>query len=338
MSTVIKQRKIKLSKFLNILLATILVLVVAFGWWYLKQKSPVENIQNAVSLNNTPKPEYLYAIYGAQDKQIKKIWNTFVDADRIYVADAGNRRIAVFDYNGKFLFGFGEPVKDKPINKQKGILLEPTGLTVVDNEIYVADAEQRLIIVFDLDGKFKRNFAEKQPKVPTNIYFKDDKFYVTDTGLMAIEIFNREGKLLQVFGKQGNGQGEFYYPNAVFVDQNEDIYVVDSNNNRIQVFDKTGKFIKELKGADVNDSGGYSIPRGLAFDSRGNLYTAETLSNAVSITGKDGKVMSRFSYGEPAKDNIVDNMLNPTSVFIDDNQRLYVTEFGNSRVLVYQIK
>ncbi|ADG81985.1 6-bladed beta-propeller [Thermincola potens] len=332
------QRKIKVSNLLNIILVITLVLIVAFGWWYLKGRSPVDNVASVINSDEIPKPEYLYTIYGPENGRLNKIWNTFVADDRIYVVDAGNQRIAIFDYSGKFISEVGRPKKGVPISRQPGVLQAPSGITVVNGEIYVTDTSTRLIHVFNSEGKFLRYFAEKKPKVPVNIFYKDGKFYVLDNGTMTVQVYDQTGKSLLVFGKQGDKPGEFYYPYSVYVDNNNEIYVADSNNNRIQIFDAKGKFKKELKGEDINGSGGYSVPRGIAFDSKGNLYTAETMSNDISIANKEGKVLSRFSYAEPETETTVDALKAPTSVFIDDNQRLYVTELANSRILVYQIK
>lgn len=117
-----------------------------------------------------------------------------------------------------------------------------------------------------------------------------------------------------------------------------EIYVADSNNNRIQVFNQQGNLVKILSGKNTNGEGGYAIPRGLAFDKAGNLYTTELLGPGVAITDKQGQVFLRSAVAGPSENGIEDAIKYPTAVFIDDNQRLYVTEYGNSRILVYKLK
>lgn len=323
---------------MNIILSTVLVLLVVFGWWYLKGRNPVEPVMNTIAVSPIPKPEYLYTIYGPETGRLNKTWNTVVEDNRIYVVDSGNRRIAVMDYSGRFLTEIGRPQKGKPVSEQKGVLQAPAGVAVVGGEIYVADSGTRLIHVFDAEGRFLRYFAEKKPKIPVNIFHKDGKFYVIDNGTMTVQVYDAQGENLLVIGGQGEKPGQFYYPYSVYVDGNDEIYIADSNNNRIQVFNQAGEFVRELRGEDKDGAGGYSIPRGIAFDAEGNMYTAEMMSNAISITDKEGKAISRFSYGEPETDSTIDELKVPTSVFIDEGQRLYVTELANSRVLVYQIK
>ncbi len=333
----IPKKKIKLSTYLNILLGVALLIVLIFGWFYLKGSNPVENARDAVSLSSVPTPEYLYTIYGSEKTKIQTAWNTVSDGTRVYVIDAGNSRVAVFDYNGKFLFDIGKP-KNKSGSRQPGDLINPFGIALVNNEIYVSDAVSRLIYIFNTEGKFLRYFASKKIYIPASIYYKNGKFYINDAFSHSVRVFDSTGKELLVFGKRGAQEGNLNYANGIYVDDSNNIYVADSNNNRIQVFDEKGKFKAVWNGKDSEGTSGYSIPRGLAVDSKGNFYTAEVLSSDIVVSKPDGTVLTRFSYAEPPKDGVDDKLLAPTSVFIDQNQRLYVTEFRNARVLVYKIR
>ena len=49
-------------------------------------------------------------------------------------------------------------------------------------------------------------------------------------------MYNKEGKLLEALGKRGSEEGEFYFPTGIVATE-ESIYIVDSENNRIQVFE-----------------------------------------------------------------------------------------------------
>ncbi len=62
-----------------------------------------------------------------------------------------------------------------------------------------------------------------------------------------IQIFDAEGRLLMAFGRPGSDYGEFWLPSGLFIDSNDRIYVSDSYNKRIQVFQymKENEFIKE---------------------------------------------------------------------------------------------
>ena len=51
-----------------------------------------------------------------------------------------------------------------------------------------------------------------------------------------MQIFSREGELLLALGQQGQGQGEFWLPNGIFITADDTIFVADSYNKRVQVF------------------------------------------------------------------------------------------------------
>jgi hypothetical protein len=51
-----------------------------------------------------------------------------------------------------------------------------------------------------------------------------------------VQVFDRQGRLLYYFGQQGTGFGEFQLPSGLFIDQSDRVFVVDSYNRRVQVF------------------------------------------------------------------------------------------------------
>jgi DNA-binding beta-propeller fold protein YncE len=52
----------------------------------------------------------------------------------------------------------------------------------------------------------------------------------------VVQIFDRKGNYLYRFGGQGTGKGEFWMPEGLFIDKDNNIYVADTYNSRIQVF------------------------------------------------------------------------------------------------------
>jgi len=60
--------------------------------------------------------------------------------------------------------------------------------------------------------------------------------YVTDALMDNLQIFNSEGRLLIAVGGKGSHDGEFMMPNGIAIDAQDRIYVVDTMNRRIQIF------------------------------------------------------------------------------------------------------
>jgi hypothetical protein len=51
-----------------------------------------------------------------------------------------------------------------------------------------------------------------------------------------VQVFNREGQLLYYFGQQGTGFGDFLMPAGIFIDGKDRVFVVDSYNRAVKVF------------------------------------------------------------------------------------------------------
>ena len=60
--------------------------------------------------------------------------------------------------------------------------------------------------------------------------------WVSDGLRNSIQVFNRDGKLLLIFGKKGIGRGEFDIPAGLYIDNKDKLYVSDSYNYRVQMF------------------------------------------------------------------------------------------------------
>jgi len=90
-----------------------------------------------------------------------------ITTDKIWVADAYNNRVQVFDKLGNFIKVIGE---DQKMNAA-------TGLFVSKNELFVTDFENDRVLVFNLDGILKQELSEKVEK-PTDIIIKDENLLI----------------------------------------------------------------------------------------------------------------------------------------------------------------
>jgi DNA-binding beta-propeller fold protein YncE len=75
-------------------------------------------------------------------------------------------------------------------------------------------------------------------KSPAGLAFdRDDNIYVTEIGNNRVQVFDKTGKSIAMWGRKGNGDGEFGNLHGIIVDPaNGRVYVADTANNRIQVF------------------------------------------------------------------------------------------------------
>ena len=114
--------------------------------------------------------------------------------------------------------------------------------------------------------------------------FEGNRVYVIDT----------EGVILNVLGARGysiagDGPGEFWGPRTVDIGADDALYVADYFNGRIQVFDKDGAFVRELREEGNPDF----YPRSAKVDEAGNVYAVDGRAWRAVIFRPDGSVASR---------------------------------------------
>ncbi len=74
--------------------------------------------------------------------------------------------------------------------------------------------------------------------------------------------------------RAGTGDNQFDSPQDIAVDSSNNVYVVDTSNNRVQKFTSTGTFITKW-GTSGSGDGQFNGPQGIAVDSSGTVYVAD---------------------------------------------------------------
>jgi uncharacterized protein (TIGR03663 family) len=155
----------------------------------------------------------------------------------------------------------------------------------------------------------------------------------------------------QVWGEVGTDPGLFNHPRGVAVGPTGDVYVVDSDNHRVQVFDSQGTFLREW-GSNCNLStalgcsdpdgagplasgdGQFQEPWGIAIDDEGRVYVADTWNHRIQVFDAAGVFLTKWgSYGQTEEAASV--LYGPRDIAIDASGRVFVTDTGNKRVMVY---
>jgi DNA-binding beta-propeller fold protein YncE len=160
----------------------------------------------------------------------------------ILISDTNNGRIEKFTATGVFIGNFGAT------GSGQGDFSAPDGIAVdFNNNIYVADTGNERVQKLRPDGTFLAEWKGPAPGFygPRDICVaQDGSVYVVDQGRGRIVRFNPDGVVLAVWGTTGKDDGQFIEPTAVAVDgENDRVYVADPRNQRIQVFDSTGKIV-----------------------------------------------------------------------------------------------
>lgn len=223
----------------------------------------------------------------------------------------------------------------------------PHGLTVDrNNNVWVTDVGLHQVLKFSHDGRLLMKLGV--PKVqgndslhfnlPTDVAVDNDgSFYVSDGyGNSRVVKFSATGKYLFQWGKHGNKPGEFNIPHAISLDNNGNVFVADRENNRIQVFDSTGIFIKEL----MNNEKVAQIPS-LTLDNNQHLFAVDydfkdTIVNGSTIFCYDstGKIFLKFS-GAGTNKRAVGWF---HDIAVDRDGNVYAGDIHNMKVLKFKAR
>lgn len=281
-------------------------------------------------INTDGPPAFSHLIYGDFDKgALDKPMDIAKIGEFLYVSDTKNKRIQVFDAGGTPIFHFGKE-GDGP-----GEFMFPYGVSGdKKGRIFVADLFNGNISIFDSKGKFIEYFNDKNKilKAPGGLRIVDEALYVTDIEKAQVFKFDLSGKLLMALGQPGEAEGHFRAPNAVTADGDGNIYVVDTGNQRVQIFDNKGKFKKTINGSEDGKGKATLVnPRGIDVDSRGFIYVVNNLTHYIYAFDKEGK--KAFQFGGIGDQN--EQFYLPNGLFIDDTDHVYITDTLNQRVAVY---
>ena len=220
----------------------------------------------------------------------------------------------------------GSPMRVvKDLNYPYGIVSNSRG------EMIVNEFGGHQVSVFDVGGRRIRTFGScggrpEQMKSPAGIAVDDtDNIYVSSEH--KLQKFTSSGELIKCIGRRGSKEGEFYDPRGVTIHSNQ-VYVCDSDNDRIQVFDLDLNFIRSI-GSRGSGRGEFDRPRDVVFDTTGNMYAVEYDNNRVQVMDSSGQFLRMFSQEGEGK------LSEPTALHIADKY-VYVSDCSNHRIAVYE--
>lgn len=315
-------------------LGILAVLVIGFGLLattYLITRKPITELPMIQEIVREKLPHYAFSIYGAA-KPIGVAVSP--SGDRIYVTESeGEHLVVAYDGKGNRVGTLKPPASTGPNHVPVYLALDPVG-----GDVYVSDRPAGSIYVFDRDGTYVRTFEPKDRQFvgwqPLALAFDaGGLLYVTDVAppYHRVLAFNRDGTLVRSIGRPG----QFSFPNGVAIDDRRNVYVTDSNNGRLLVFDPNGKQIAVVnRGVGEGDLG---LPRGAAIDDSGRLYVVDTANHIVQLYHVVTQKAARLTYiGAIGSEGRLDgNFEYPNGVAVDVRARVYVTDRENDRVQVW---
>jgi DNA-binding beta-propeller fold protein YncE len=254
------------------------------------------------------------------------------DGQRLYITDFQGGRVLRMDFKDRSLTRFAP---DETFTFPFNVALD------ADENVYVSDQNAKVVKVFDRGGRRLRSIGQGDLLRPTGIAVDPVRkmLFVSDTPGVASDkhrvlAYALDGRLAHEVGNgRGSEPGFFNFPTYLAVDEAGNLFVADSLNFRIQVFDAEGRFVRaygEL-GAGV---GSFGKIKGLAFDGFGNLYVVDTEHSVVQIFNRDFQPLMWF--GGPAPK--FEYLQLPSCIATDRRtNRIYVCNQDFARINVYEL-
>jgi len=239
----------------------------------------------------------------------------------VYVADTGNGRIQVFESDGGFVEEWG-----------RGILGQPSDLAVSrDGRLYVVDVELDSILVFSPKGVLEERWGEGWALFDPRGVEVDSlgNLHVANTGANVVLRVSPQGELLHSFDGAGLGQTNLNQPTDVAADDQGNLYVVDTENERILVLDAMGRYLREWPISAANTADGPHIVAGLD----GLLYLTDPEMAEVLVYDSYGRLVT--SWGE--RGSLEGQLSKPIGIGFDQRTSVYVADTYNHRIQVYTI-
>lgn len=192
----------------------------------------------------------------------------------------------------------------------------------------------------ELDAKVevksaKRGSVDVMYKVTLNkcsslsISVKIKGVHVCGSPFTVISKVEIEGRYIKHFGGNGSADGLFSNPWGVEAYQGE-IYITDYGNNRIQVFDADGKFVRKFGGSGSNADGLFRNPEGICVF-YGEVFVCDYNGHQVQVFSTDGRFLRRWG----SSGNGEGQLSGPIGVSVSEFGFVYVAESGNNRISVF---
>ena len=249
---------------------------------------------------------------GPGDGQLDEPHGVAVDAGgRVYVADAGNGRVSVFDKAGNHLGHIGHiggaGDLSSPLDVAAG---GPYG------RVYVADAGNGSVRVYDAAWRHVHDIRNSF-NAPSGVAVDSSgNAYVAVRLNHSVQMFDREWRHVRDVG------GQYDQPNGVAVDSSGTVYVADSGNNRTRVYDAAGLHV-----GDIENS--FDYPFAVDVGPAGNVYVADTGNGRVQAFDPGWRPAANLTHPD-------DPLLTVTGVAVDPaTGAAYASGRDNHRVSLF---
>ena len=269
------------------------------------------------------------------DKPLFALWTPYglaVDSKgNLYVADGKVGAVFIFNTETRDL----QMIKHG-VQARFGDII---GLAIDDSDrLFVSDTKLHRILVFDKDHKSEGSITQGVSDPGGMVVDNENRFlYVADGALDVVNVYDADKlTFIRRIGTAGKGHtltepGNFSFPTNVALDADNNLYVTDSYNNRVEVFDADGNFIRQF-GKAGDRPGTLFRPKGIAVDVDGHVWVADAVQDRLQCFTPEGQLLIWMG----GHGRLPGQFQALAGLYIDKNNRIFTSEQYPGRVQMFR--
>ena len=195
--------------------------------------------------------------------------------------------------------------------------------------VWVTDWDNNKVVKLSQDGRLLQTIHHASSesdcfREPSGVSVSaEGLIYISASDNYRVTVHDEDGKFLFAFGSKGSGPGCFDRPRNIAFGSDGLVYVVDLGNKRVSVWSKEGTFKRQFKPK-------YD-PLYITATNDNHLLITSIFLHTVMVYTLEGELIHQFGAqgSDPGRFN------DPWDICVDDNELVYVVDYGNKRVQVF---
>ena len=204
----------------------------------------------------------------------------------------------------------------------------PGGIaTDSEGNLYVADSHNERIQKISVQGEVYGLGGPGLFVCPRGVVVDHSGFiYVVEQGASRLQKFGSKGQFLFAIGGAEAAQPRFASPTAICLDNYHQVYIADTDNDRVTCYTATGRWQIDFHGPTSDLA--LRRPQGVAVDPLGRIYVSDTMHHRILRLTPEGRLDTVIGRAGPGRGELAE----PRGLAIDPDGGLWVADAGNDRV------